>query len=110
MSLEFPNSSYDTTETKITTPQETGNMDTPVDSTISPTDTAADTEKEKFEKIQTEAEKAKARAEAEKQKKFDELKKIFPALANTPNLKNSESIITTLKQFSDSFITKDSKS
>lgn len=103
MSLE---SSYDTTDPQITTPQGIKNLDTTVDSTIS----AADTEK--FEKTQTEAEaeKARARAEAEKQKKFDELKTIFPALTNTPNLKNNESIITTLKQFSDSFITKDSKS
>ncbi len=103
MSLE---SSYDTTDPQITTPQGTKNLDTTVDSTISTADT------EKFEKTQTEAEaeKARARAEAEKQKKFDELKTIFPALTNTPNLKNNESIITTLKQFSDSFITKDSKS
>ena len=103
MSLE---SSYDTTDPQITTPQGTKNLNTTADSTISTADT------EKFEKTQTEAEaeKARARAEAEKQKKFDELKTIFPALTNTPNLKNNESIITTLKQFSDSFITKDSKS
>lgn len=103
MSLE---SSYDTTDPQITTPQGTKKLDTTVDSTISTADT------EKFEKtqIEAEAEKARARAEAEKQKKFDELKTIFPALTNTPNLKNNESIITTLKQFSDSFITKDSKS
>ena len=101
MSLE---SSYDTTDPQITTPQGTKNLDTTVNPPISSADT------EKFEKTQTEAEKARARAEAEKQKKFDELKTIFPALTNTPNLKNNESIITTLKQFSDSFITKDSKS
>lgn len=103
MSLE---SSYDTTDPQITTPQGTKKLDTTVDSTISTADT------EKFEKtqIEAEAEKARARAEAEKQKKFDELKTIFPGLTNTPNLKNNESIITTLKQFSDSFITKDSKS
>lgn len=109
MSLEFSNSSYDTTETQITT-QITTPQRKEIPNTTQTVDTSNINTVDTTQKAKTTLETTDTKEEDKKQKKFDELKKIFPALANTPNLKNSESIITTLKQFSDSFITKDSKS
>ena len=95
MSLEFSNSSYDTTETQITTqittPQrkEIPNTTQTVDiSNINTVDTT--------QKAKTTLETTDTKEEDKKQKKFDELKKIFPGLESLFPSKSNE-LLSQLK-------------
>lgn len=92
MSLEFSNSSYDTTtEMQTTTPQrtETPNTTQTVDtSNINTVDTT--------QKAKTTLETTDTKEEDKKQKKFDELKKIFPGLESLFPSKSNE-LLSQLK-------------